>query len=338
LAYDLWGNRRNPDDWTQQAASTTHYLFNRGYTLHEHLDAFALINMGGRVYDPTLGTFISPDPYIQAADNWLNYNRYSYCLGNPLRYNDPTGKEYGSVNGVSNGYESNESNSYNVAAMQEVDRQRAGDQMLLDAAKAMQGTASIVTVEPEQATKSTEVSLDVSADFLSGKNTSGLTNSSLASPASLASPDTGDGSIDASSVSLISSAPLPNTAGGYDIDKAISALDKNALPNSSKYCARYVRYALEKGGLNTKGHPVSAKDYDSFLLQKGFQVVEPPNYFPMKGDIVVMKAFKGSKPHPDGHIQMYNGTKWESDFRQSNFWPGSDYIKFTPHFIILRWK
>jgi RHS repeat-associated protein len=92
LAYDPWGNRRNPDDWTQKAASTTHYLFNRGYTLHEHLDAFALINMSGRVYDPVLGTFLSPDPYVQAPDNWLNYNRYSYCLGNPLRYNDPTGK------------------------------------------------------------------------------------------------------------------------------------------------------------------------------------------------------------------------------------------------------
>jgi RHS repeat-associated protein len=92
LAYDPWGNRRNPNDWTQKAASTTHYFFNRGYTLHEHLDAFALINMSGRVYDPVLGTFLSPDPYVQAPDNWLNYNRYSYCLGNPLRYTDPTGK------------------------------------------------------------------------------------------------------------------------------------------------------------------------------------------------------------------------------------------------------
>jgi RHS repeat-associated protein len=134
LAYDPWGNRRNPDDWTQKAASTTHYLFNRGYTLHEHLDAFALINMSGRVYDPVLGTFLSPDPYIQAADNWLNYNRYSYCLGNPLRYTDPTGKQYGSINGVPEGYQSNESNSYNVDAMHTEDQKRAaqaaGDQML----------------------------------------------------------------------------------------------------------------------------------------------------------------------------------------------------------------
>jgi hypothetical protein len=29
---------------------------------------------------------------VQAPDNWLNYNRYSYCLNNPFRYNDETGE------------------------------------------------------------------------------------------------------------------------------------------------------------------------------------------------------------------------------------------------------
>ncbi|HZK25958.1 MAG TPA: RHS repeat-associated core domain-containing protein, partial [Thermoclostridium sp.] len=46
----------------------------------------------GRVYDPLTSQFLSPDPYIQAPDNWLNYNRYSYCYNNPLKYTDPDGE------------------------------------------------------------------------------------------------------------------------------------------------------------------------------------------------------------------------------------------------------
>lgn len=48
--------------------------------------------MNGRVYDPLLGMFLSPDPYVQAPGNWLNYNRYGYCLNNPLIYTDPDGE------------------------------------------------------------------------------------------------------------------------------------------------------------------------------------------------------------------------------------------------------
>lgn len=65
---------------------------NRGYTMHEHLDEFELINMNGRVYDPAVAQFLSPDPYIQDAGNWLNYNRYAYCYNNPTRYTDPSGE------------------------------------------------------------------------------------------------------------------------------------------------------------------------------------------------------------------------------------------------------
>ncbi len=47
--------------------------------------------MNGRLYDPQLGRFLSPDNYVQQPDNSQNFNRYSYCLNNPLKYNDPSG-------------------------------------------------------------------------------------------------------------------------------------------------------------------------------------------------------------------------------------------------------
>lgn len=59
---------------------------------HEHLSYFGLINMNGRMYDPLQGRFLSPDNYIQSPDNPQNYNRYSYCLNNPLKYTDPSGE------------------------------------------------------------------------------------------------------------------------------------------------------------------------------------------------------------------------------------------------------
>ena len=47
--------------------------------------------MNGRVYDPAIGRFLSPDPTVQFVANLQSYNRYSYVLNNPLRYSDPTG-------------------------------------------------------------------------------------------------------------------------------------------------------------------------------------------------------------------------------------------------------
>ena len=90
-AYDPWGARRNPDNWTESDTRTS-WIVNRGYTGHEHLDAFGIINMNGRVYDPLTAMFFSPDPYVQEPDKWLNYNRYGYCFGNPLKYTDPSGE------------------------------------------------------------------------------------------------------------------------------------------------------------------------------------------------------------------------------------------------------
>lgn len=94
-AYDPWGRRRNPTTWANLTAAEIeqqNFLFARGYTGHEHLDAFGLINMNGRMYDPLLGRMLSPDNYVQAPDNSQNFNRYSYAMKNPLVYVDPDGE------------------------------------------------------------------------------------------------------------------------------------------------------------------------------------------------------------------------------------------------------
>ncbi len=89
-AYDPWGARRNPTNWNEKDSRTS-WILNRGYTGHEHIDQFGIINMNGRVYDPLTAQFFSPDPVLQAPGNWTNYNRYTYCMNNPFKYTDPSG-------------------------------------------------------------------------------------------------------------------------------------------------------------------------------------------------------------------------------------------------------
>ncbi|MDD2963672.1 MAG: FG-GAP-like repeat-containing protein [Bacteroidales bacterium] len=91
LSYDAWGRRRNPTTWQPYIGTMPQALYTRGYTMHEHLANFGLIDMKGRVYDPLVGHFLSADPFIQAPEFSLSFNRYSYCLNNPLLYTDPTG-------------------------------------------------------------------------------------------------------------------------------------------------------------------------------------------------------------------------------------------------------
>lgn len=92
LSFDAWGNLRNPTTWSDPFVGTP--LLDRGYTSHEHLYDFGLINMNGRMYDPVMSSFLSVDNYIQQPDNSQNFNRYAYCLNNPLKYTDPTGEDF----------------------------------------------------------------------------------------------------------------------------------------------------------------------------------------------------------------------------------------------------
>jgi len=65
-----------------------------GYTFHQHYDKLGLINMNGRVYDPIVGRFLSVDPLVGNPLSAQDYNGYSYCANNPMKYTDPSGYTY----------------------------------------------------------------------------------------------------------------------------------------------------------------------------------------------------------------------------------------------------
>ena len=93
--YDPWGVLRQPQTQTPYSpGEAPELLLGRGYCGHEHLTEFGLINMNARLFDPALCRFLSPDPIIQAPDNSQNFNRYTYCLNNPLKYIDPSGLQF----------------------------------------------------------------------------------------------------------------------------------------------------------------------------------------------------------------------------------------------------
>ena len=119
----------------------------------------------------------------------------------------------------------------------------------------------------------------------------------------------------------------------YDGNRAANYADSHAQPNSTGNCAKYVRKALEWGGAEL-GRTHYAKDYGPVLEEAGFQVIQTP---PRKGDVVVIQPAPG---HPSGHMAIYNGTVWVSDFPQNagpqGFYPGPAYRTAQPAYRIYR--
>ncbi|MCG8410276.1 MAG: hypothetical protein MI739_03220 [Bacteroidales bacterium] len=134
--YNAWGIKFSNDlNGARKFVKNPLPWLRRGFTGHEHLDQEGLIgskylgnvgmiNMNGRFYDPELGMFISPDPYVQAPDLPINFNRYAYCLNNPLMYTDPDGEFFwfafaiGAIIGGFTGYKIATSKGYDLGNWQ----------------------------------------------------------------------------------------------------------------------------------------------------------------------------------------------------------------------------
>ena len=85
----------------------------------------------------------------------------------------------------------------------------------------------------------------------------------------------------------------------WNVDNAVATLQTNARASS----AGFTRYdAMPEGGYK-------------------------------KGDVAVMQGFTSS---PAGHMQMFDGSVWISDFKQNGFWAGPGYRTHKPAFKIYR--
>jgi|GEM_PF-4985956 len=90
-SFDAWGARRDPANWLASLDDENASGVTPGFTGHrDRLDA-DLVDMGGRHYDPVVGRFMQPDPFVQAPANMASHNRYSYVFNNPLSLTDPSG-------------------------------------------------------------------------------------------------------------------------------------------------------------------------------------------------------------------------------------------------------
>jgi len=121
----------------------------------------------------------------------------------------------------------------------------------------------------------------------------------------------------------------------WNLDAAVKHLQAHASLHSLGQCAKYPRQAIEAGGVTLTRHG-SAKDYGPSLEAVGFS---PLNFCPTngyaKGDVAIIKSFAD---HPHGHMMMYDGTQWISDFKQRTFYPGDAYRKAQPAYEVYRYR
>ena len=122
---------------------------------------------------------------------------------------------------------------------------------------------------------------------------------------------------------------------GYDIEKAVNYINDNAELKSLSNCALYVRKAINAGGIkNIFGHAFEYYDTDK-LVNFGFKKIgtDIDSIQLKKGNIVAFGSVSG---HSYGHIAMYNGTQWVSDFKQNSFWVANQY-SVEKKYAIYRW-
>lgn len=125
---------------------------------------------------------------------------------------------------------------------------------------------------------------------------------------------------------------------GFNIRAACEWLNKNSQGASQHACAKWVRKAIEAGGIPTNGRPNWAWKYIDYLPSIGFEFVQKVKKADSKsfafepGDIAVYQ--KNGDPNVPGHICMWTGRQWCSDFKQNNM------IVYggTPEAYIFRFK
>ena len=114
--------------------------------------------------------------------------------------------------------------------------------------------------------------------------------------------------------------------GKFNVKAACTWLHNNSydhyIKNKCGKCAKFVRMAIEAGGISTIGRPIWAWKYVDYLPTIGFKHLcsvtraQESNFKAEPGDIAVYQ--KGGNPNVPGHICMFTGVKWTSDFKQNS--------------------
>lgn len=107
-----------------------------------------------------------------------------------------------------------------------------------------------------------------------------------------------------------------NSGMGNPMLNAMRYARKHAKTESSGYCARYVANALEYAGIKFQRQPSAYMYHSNGILKKaGFGLVSTSmsGYNPQPGDVCVIGRFNN---HKHGHICIYDGRNWISDFVQ----------------------
>lgn len=121
-----------------------------------------------------------------------------------------------------------------------------------------------------------------------------------------------------------------------DLARTIAFLDEHARGHSLGRCAEFVRKAVEAGGVHLVHH-TSAKDYGTSLERVGFVALPgQPTVGFRAGDVAVIQPI----PHlPHGHMAMFDGHIWVSDFRQMHgLYPGPSYRIHQPAYTVYRFR
>jgi hypothetical protein len=105
-----------------------------------------------------------------------------------------------------------------------------------------------------------------------------------------------------------------------------SEASSGAFFTSLDLCTFFVRRAVERAHKKATKRVLRLKrttyayDYGESLLHSGFKVVSDKSLEP--GDVAV---FQASPTSPYGHVQIFTGTIWVSDYKQSSIFPDHTY-------------
>ncbi|HAT6802933.1 TPA: hypothetical protein JAN03_13020 [Citrobacter freundii] len=120
----------------------------------------------------------------------------------------------------------------------------------------------------------------------------------------------------------------------WDKIAAANYAKSHAGAHSQSRCAEFTRKAIQAGGV-LLGNTYHAKDYGPILKSAGFSAIGTYES-PQAGDVIVIQPYAGG--NPSGHMAIFDGSEWYSDFRQRDMWAGPGYRAAKPTYIIYRKK